>query len=172
MKKYMTMEEFFKTQKATNGKKKIKKVFDLIIAVLCFSIIIFSLYTIFNWLKDNSKIKQLNEEIYENINITNNFESGEFFNPPKDINSNYYYYVNFPFMEVDFSSLIKVNSDVVAFINIKNTNVNYPVVQTNDNIYYLNHSLDKKNNQAGWVFMDFRNNIDNLNDNIERCLVL
>ena len=45
------------------------------------------------------------------------------------------------------------------------TNINYPVVQTNNNDYYLTRSFDKKKNYAGWVFMDYRNNIDNLSVN-------
>ncbi len=48
---------------------------------------------------------------------------------------------------------------------MKNTNINYPVVKTNNNTYYLTHAFDKSKNSAGWVFMDYRNNPENLNDN-------
>ena len=43
--------------------------------------------------------------------------------------------------------------------------MNYPFVQTNDNKYYLNHSFNKSKNSAGWVFMDYRNNISVLDKN-------
>jgi len=38
----------------------------------------------------------------------------------------------------------EINSDTVAWIEIKNTNINYPIVQTKDNEYYLKHSFYKK----------------------------
>ena len=70
-----------------------------------------------------------------------------------------------PFYQVDFSNLIDKNSDTVAFIHINNTLINYPVVKANDNNYYLDHSFDKKQNKAGWIFMDYRNSIEKLSDN-------
>ena len=163
MKKYMTLEEFFKT--STTIKKRKKNIFDYIVAIGCFSIIIFSLYTILNWVKDNSKIKQLNTEIIQNTRIIDSNEKGELVNPPVDMNSNYYYYTKFSLMEVDFSRLGEINGDTVAFIRIDNTNVNYPVVQVDNNAYYLKHSFDKKSNKGGWIFLDFRNDINNLSDN-------
>ena len=59
----------------------------------------------------------------------------------------------------------KKNSDTIGWINVNNTNINYPFVQTKNNKYYLNHSYDKSYNDAGWVFMDYRNNnnLDNKN---------
>ena len=45
------------------------------------------------------------------------------------------------------------------------TNVNYPFVQTNNNEYYLTHSFDKSYNNAGWIFLDYRNNINTLDKN-------
>lgn len=163
MKKYMTLEEFFKT--STTIKKRKKNIFDYIVAIGCFSIIIFSLYTILNWIKDNSKIKQLNTEIIQNTRIIDSNGRGELVNPPVDMNSNYYYYTKFSLMEVDFSRLGEINDDTVAFIRIDNTNVNYPVVQVDNNAYYLKHSFDKKSNNGGWIFLDFRNDINNLSDN-------
>ena len=57
------------------------------------------------------------------------------------------------------------NADTVGWINVNNTNINYPYVQYKDNDYYLNHSFDKSYNDAGWVFMDYRNNSDLSNKN-------
>ena len=44
-------------------------------------------------------------------------------------------------------------------------NINYPFVQTTDNNYYLTHSFNKSYNSAGWVFLDYRNNLQTLNKN-------
>ena len=65
----------------------------------------------------------------------------------------------------DFDKLLSINSDTVGWIKVNNTNVNYPVVHTTDNEYYLNYNFYKRKNYNGWVFMDYRNSIEELNDN-------
>ena len=58
----------------------------------------------------------------------------------------------------DLKQLSNENQDTIAYIKVNNTNIKYPIVQTNNNEYYLNHSFDKTKNNAGWVFMDYKNN--------------
>lgn len=63
-------------------------------------------------------------------------------------------------LSVDWDALSAINPDVVAWLYIPNTNVNYPVVKGSDNDYYLTHDFD---GDQGWlanygaVFMDYRN---------------
>ncbi len=164
MKKYISIDEYYKN--GMNFKKhKNKQLVRNISILVCISILFISLYTIFNWGIDNYKIKKINKDIKDNTILSNNNDLGELINPPKDKNSNYYYYVKMPFYQVDFSNLLTKNNDTVAFIHINNTLVNYPVVKASDNNYYLKHSFDKKQNKAGWIFMDYRNSIDELSDN-------
>jgi sortase B len=59
-----------------------------------------------------------------------------------------------------------VNPETVAWITVNNTNINYPVVQSVNNEYYLKHNIYLENDNNGWVFMDYRNNLDYLSDNI------
>ena len=58
------------------------------------------------------------------------------------------------------------NSDIIAWLEIEGTNINYPILHTTNNDFYLDHSFDKKYNEAGWVFLDYRNdkNLSNKNN--------
>lgn len=121
-------------------------------------IIVVNLITIFDWGKDNKKINDLEDEIQEIVEVKEIEDEGETVNPPLEKESDYWYYVKVPFYDVDFTGLLEKNNDTVAYINVRGTNVNYPVVQTSNNDYYLTHAFDKSYNDAGWVYMDFRNN--------------
>lgn len=64
-----------------------------------------------------------------------------------------------------YSKLLEKNSDTIGWIKVNNTKIDYPVVQSSDNNYYLNHSFTRAKNGAGWIFADYRNNIDTLDKN-------
>lgn len=80
-------------------------------------------------------------------------------------NEMYWQYLNTPLSSVDFTELLKQNEDTVGWLIVNNTNINYPVVQTSNNDYYLKHAFDKSKNYAGWVYADFRNNFHTLSKN-------
>lgn len=62
--------------------------------------------------------------------------------------------------QVDFISLQAKNSDVVGWIYGPGTAINYPVVQGEDNTYYLTHMFNGKENKCGSIFMDCLNGAD------------
>ena len=67
--------------------------------------------------------------------------------------------------DVNFGNLKSVNGDVVAWITVDSTNINYPIVQTGDNEYYLYHDLNGVSKISGWTFMDYRNSISMTDQN-------
>ena len=52
---------------------------------------------------------------------------------------------------IDWDYLKSVNNDIVGWIEIENTNINYPILK-DKNLYYLKHSFDKKYNSNGSIF--------------------
>lgn len=58
---------------------------------------------------------------------------------------------------VDFDALWETNQDVVGWLYCEDTPINLPLVQAEDNSYYLHRLLDGTWNSAGTLFMDYRN---------------
>lgn len=52
---------------------------------------------------------------------------------------------------IDWEYLKSVNTDIVGWIEIEDTNINYPILK-DKNLYYLKHSFDKKYNSNGSIF--------------------
>ena len=57
---------------------------------------------------------------------------------------------------VDFAALTSQNPEIVGWVQIPDTPVNYPVAQHSDNDWYLEHTFLGQYNLAGSVFMDCR----------------
>ena len=53
---------------------------------------------------------------------------------------------------IDWNDLKSINEDIVAWIEIENIPVNYPILKDNNNLYYLKHNFNKKYNSNGSIF--------------------
>lgn len=67
------------------------------------------------------------------------------------------------FSNGDFSDTKYLNDEIIGWIRVPGTKVDYPFVQTTNNDFYLTHSLDKTPSDAGWVFLDYRNKLSDKN---------
>lgn len=134
-------------------KKKKKKSFPLF-AVISFIIMCACGVYIYNWLQESNHNKDIMDTIRDIAVVKND---GQDTDGEEDNNSD---------ETINFEELKKYNSDVVGWIKVNNTNIDYPVVQCSDNSFYLSHSLDKTYNGQGWPFVDYEVRLDGTDKNI------
>ena len=60
----------------------------------------------------------------------------------------------------NFDELSALNDDVVAWITVNGTNIDYPVLQGKDNLTYMNKDVYGDFSLAGSIFLDYRNKAD------------
>lgn len=161
-----------KNIKEKNSSNKNKNLVINIILIISILTAISSITIILNWFKDNEETNKIVEEISESVaveEVTDN-ENTELVNPPSEsestsIPNDYWDFIKLPLINVDFTELINTNKHTVGWINVNNTNINYPVVQTKNNEDYLDKAFDGTKNKAGWIFADYRNNMKNFDQN-------
>ena len=149
-------------------KLKWKNIILILIFLILFITLNISIYNIIKWKLDSNKTNEEINTIQENANIeeVQDNKGTEIIKQAKKIpkENPYWDYIKMNMIDVNFDNLKKINSDVVGWIKINGTNINYPFVQSKDNKYYLTHSFSKSYNNAGLVFLDYRNNnINNRN---------
>ena len=66
---------------------------------------------------------------------------------------------------IDWSKLESMNDDLIGWLYIPDTKIQYPIVQGRDNDYYLSHTFDGTENACGCIFMDKDNKVDYSSDN-------
>ena len=149
-------------------KLKWKNIILILIFLILFITLNISIYNIIKWKLDSNKTNEEINTIQENANIeeVKDNKGTEIIKQAKKIpkENPYWDYIKMNMIDVNFDNLKKINSDVVGWIKVNGTNINYPFVQSKDNKYYLTHSFSKSYNNAGLVFLDYRNNnINNRN---------
>lgn len=108
--------------------KKIPIIILIFIMIIVFSI---SCYILFKNLKEyNENNKATDELIEESIKIDEETQE----------------------KIIDWNYLKSINEDIIGWIEIEDTNINYPILKDNDNLYYLKHTFDKKYNSNGSIF--------------------
>lgn len=135
-------------------KRPFLKKMSTLLTIIC--IVIFA-YSLFHLIKigymyyHNDKILTNVQSVYENLDLApvdEEVDIGE-----RKIRS-------------QFIDLQKINEDVVGWISIEDTKVNYPILQAEDNAYYLNKNYQHDRTAAGSIFMDFRNDVADYDPNI------
>lgn len=53
-----------------------------------------------------------------------------------------------------------INQDIIAWLRVPGTGIDYPVVKENDNEFYLTHDINREPSIHGSIFMDYRNTME------------
>lgn len=113
-----------------------KKIIYRIIMVLLIGIMLISSYFIYKSRKEDKIQENIYEEIIEVAKEKENKEENE------------------EQQEINMQELYNVNNDIVGWLKIDNTNINYPVMQTKDkHNYYLRRNFYKEYSQWGTPFL-------------------
>lgn len=122
-------------------KRYLKKLVRIILILILLVIFIYSGLKVFNYYYDTRKNSKENKELIQDVIKTEVDENNE--GKEKTI--------------IDFGKLLEKNKDTKGWIRYNNDKINYPIVQAKDNEYYLTRNFYKKYNQAGSIFLDYRN---------------
>ena len=110
---------------------RIKKLLIIIIILACIvSLIIVGYIFIKDYLECNSNNEDI-DDLIDEVFIEN---------PSEKENT------------IDWNYLKSINEDIIGWIEIEDTEINYPILKDNDNLYYLKHNYLKKYNSNGSVF--------------------
>ena len=147
-------------------KFSLRKTVIFILFLVCLFTFIISIIHIINWKKDNISVDKIVDDISEVVEVKEVVDENTTIVPDEVPEANPYWdYIKMNLISVDFSELLDINSDTVGWIQVNGTNVNYPVVQYSNNDFYLTHAFNRSYNSAGWIFMDYRNDISSLDGN-------
>lgn len=125
-------------------KKKSKIMYNLIVFI-CICVIVYSSYNIIMWAIENKKNNDILVDMQSVVGVTNEKITID----DKPFQKRIY----------DFTELLKRNSKTVGWVYVPNSKIDYPVVQAEDNDFYLTHSFDNSENSAGWIFADSSCNV-------------
>lgn len=133
-----------------------KKIINIIyiISIIVFTVSCFYIVRYFiNVGKTKSDIEEIRKVMDNNENVVENITVSE--EQTQSIN---------PKIE-QLKKVQEQNNEIVAWIKIDGTEINYPVLQTNNNEYYLKRDYKKEYNPNGSIFLDYRYNFERPSDN-------
>lgn len=141
-------------------KKKTKKIVTILINIFTISLLIgggIALKSIIDLKNDLKEQKLLQEELVKQKQEIDTKEIEVVEEPVEEVID--------PKIALLFDELLEKNSDAVAWLKVNNTDIDTPIPKSDDNEFYLNHAFNKKYNEIGWAFVDYRNNFPELDLN-------
>ena len=129
-------------------KKKIYKA----LAILCSCAFAIGAYQLISTYHNYSESDKMYDNIKDVLVSANDQEHIEVSGPEKAADQ-------VP-IKVNFEELKAINEDVVGWVYSEDSNINYPILQGDDNLYYLHNAVNNTLNRAGSIYMDANNSPD------------
>ncbi len=159
------IEEIIREEKEEKRKRRgaIGTVLTVIVLSICMGGFCFSAYTLYGYYRTYKD----GEDEYEKLRsyIQENGDDGEKAKEDGEEDSTSKETDSFSAPKVDFDELKNINADIIGWIKVQGTVINYPIVQGDDNTYYLKKTFEKQSNYSGAIFMDYLNAPDFSSDN-------
>ncbi len=124
---------------------KNKKIVKIIYSVLFVIVLVVTFYSLYSYLNQEVNKYKIINSIEEEVSLLEKTEEVKTLEYYKEYYS---------------------NNDVVGSLEIEGTNINTLLVQTTNNEYYLNHSLNKEYDIIGSIYVDYRVNLNSKQINI------
>jgi len=129
-----------------SDERKSKKIFSRMITLVCLAVFIYSSYELTSILLEyyhNRKVLAEAQELFYHADSDERDEKQ---------------------MRKAFYELQAINEDIIGWVTIEGTKIDYPVLQADDNKYYLNRNYKREHSRAGSIFMDYRNDYEMMQD--------
>src|SRR5690625_649236 len=131
---------------------KVKRVTSYVITIACLAVFAYAAHGLIDILLD----------YYQNRKVIN------------DVQDIYYQEADSQFNQDEiekgirsgFDELMKLNENVVGWITIEGTQIDYPILQADNNTDFMFHNFYGEESIAGSIFMDYRNDITMDDNNI------
>jgi sortase B len=128
-----------------------------LLIVILLGVFIYSSYEVISYLYDTYKSKVTYDEIRRQFEEQLEQEEDDFIAvPPLDPTETMPAEPTEPVVMSRYKPLLEINQDVVGWVSVPDTVINYPVVQAEDNDYYLRRDIHGERATAGTIFMDYR----------------
>lgn len=165
----------FNKQNKTKSEKDLeKKLIPTIILILSITTYLISVFILTRWYVQNERTKKFTKDLNStpivnqediNENTPDQYEDLTQNTPQEPIEEPTTNTINTNYINVNLNYYIQKNPETVGWIQVNGTNINYPIVQHTDNDYYLEHDFYQRKTNVGWIFGDYRNNFENINNN-------
>jgi len=139
--------------------KKLKSVFWSMIIIACLGAVLYSSFTLYSIYNDykiaEDEYDRLKEIAQTNEDMPDDADTKELISP-SDEDSDFSDYQS----PINFDQLMTINPDIIGWIVIEDTDIDYPILQAEDNSFYLKTTVEGVASSSGAIFMDYRNSSD------------
>lgn len=119
------------SKKRKKNKRKLLQVIFIVILIVSIVYIVYYWWKSEQEIQDNQKLQEQMNNVIVKENVSNKTDK-----------------------MLKLEELKKINSDIVGWLKIEGTNIDYPILQTMNNEFYLTHNYKKEYSKSGSLFLD------------------